>query len=130
MNTYAPVHDSTGKLMASVAIVASTQVRSIVVHWTDNDMMLKLAGERGWTPDSPDSLLDLVDESACEKTKTGFTSVTKAKEWARRHKALDLWGQPEIAVYVWPNDRKRSWERETERRLRLIGDGYGWEDVL
>jgi hypothetical protein len=100
----------------------------VVVEWVDTGQMYDLAKARGWTEEGADSLLDLVQEDECERTRE-FPSVTKAKAWARRNRTMDLWNEPDIRVYEWPNAARRSWEREQTRHLRYIGDGCGWEEI-
>jgi len=103
---------------------------TIVVSWCDEAQMMEKAKARGWTDDGLDgpSIHDLVDEGDCERDRE-FTTLSKAKDWARRNKTLDFWGQPSIRVYEWPDQRRLSWQRETVKRLRYVGDGCGWEDL-
>lgn len=98
-----------------------------MVRWVNAEKMTALARSRGMTDDG-DGLLDYASEDECSESRE-FPSVAKAKDWARRNKALDLWHQPEIAVDAWPNSRRLSWERETVRRLRYVGGGLGWEEI-
>ena len=102
--------------------------RSVVVEWTDTARVYALAKARGWTEDGPASLLDLVDEGECGETRE-FPSITKAKAWARRSRDRDLWNEPDIRVYAWPNEHRRSWEREQISHLRYVGDGLGWVEL-
>jgi hypothetical protein len=102
--------------------------RAVVVQWCDDATMMAAAKAAGWDEDSAASILDLVDEDIATKARE-FPSITKAKEWARRNKALDFWRQPAIKVYEWPNARRRDHERERVQFLRYVGDGLGWEDV-
>ena len=100
----------------------------VCVTWCDDAKMMATAKARGWTEDSVESIHDLVDEDECDESRE-FPSIAKAKDWARRNKALDFWQSPVIRVYAWPNARRFSWERETVKRLRYVGDGCGWEDI-
>lgn len=102
--------------------------KAVVVNWCDDAGMMALAKARGWTEDSSASILDLVDEDECDKTRE-FLTISKAKDWARRNRELDFWKQPSIRVYGWPDSRRRSWERETVKHLRYVGDGCGWDDI-
>lgn len=102
--------------------------RAVIVEWIDTATVIAKAKERGWTEESADSLHDVVDVDYYSKTRE-FPSVTKAKAWASRNKTRDLWNQPSIYVYEWPNANRRSWERERVRHLRYQGGGDGWEEV-
>ncbi len=104
-------------------------VIEVSVYWIDAALMQRLAIARGYLDDSSASWLDYVETDECEKSRGGFSSVTKAKAWAARNRGLDLWSQPEIACHEWPNARRLSYERTTTRRLRYVGDGYGWEEL-
>jgi hypothetical protein len=104
------------------------QVRSIVVNWIDEAAVIAAATKNGWT--AGESLADFVNDiNDYDKVKDGFSSVAKAKDWARRNRHLDVFGNPEVIVYEWPDERKLSWERERVQSMRYIGDGQGWEDV-
>lgn len=102
--------------------------RMVCVEWCDDATMTAAAKAAGWTEDSADSILDFVDETSAVKARQ-FQTIAKAKDWARRNKALDFWGQPSVKVYEWLNDKRRSWERERISHMRYVGDGFGWEDV-
>ena len=102
--------------------------KAVVVSWCNSQKMIALAKGRGWVEDA-DGLLDYVKEHEAEETRECPT-LAKAKDWARRNKASDFWGQPSIRVYTWPDRRRRSWQRETVRHIRLVGSGLGWEDIL
>ncbi len=103
-------------------------VRSIVVNWIDEAALIVAATKNGWT--EGESLADFVNDiNDYDKVKAGFSSVTKAKAWAVRHKRLDIFSSPEVIVYEWPNYRKFSWERERVRFLRYSGNGMGWEEL-
>lgn len=99
-----------------------------VVKWTDTGSVMKAAESKGWSENSADSLADVVDFDSHTKEKE-FASLAKAKNWARRNRSMDIWNEPDIAIYQWPNDRRLSWERETVRILRYIGNGLGWEEI-
>ena len=101
----------------------------IFVQWCDDGQMMARAKARGWTEDAPESVHDLVDEDECNETRE-FPSVAKAKAWASRNKARDFWRQPSIRIYQWPSTRRLSWERETVRHLRYVGDGLGWKELI
>ena len=100
---------------------------AVFVHWCDDKKMLATARALGWTEDSDDNILDLVDEDVADAERE-FPSITKAKAWARRNTALDFWRQPSIRVYSWPDRCRRSWQRETVRQLRYFGEGLGWDE--
>ena len=102
--------------------------RAFVAHWCDDKTLMQLARERGWHEESTDSLLDLVREDEADQARR-FDSLAKAKDWARRNRMLDLWHQPSVYVYEWPNEREFSWERETAVCWRYRGDGMGWEKM-
>jgi hypothetical protein len=102
--------------------------RQVTVQWCDDAEMVKMAKDRGWTEDSPFSILDLVEEGEASKSKT-FETMAKAKEWARRNKMNDFWRQPSVVVYEYPNNLMRSWQREIAKHLRYVGDGCGWDDL-
>lgn len=100
--------------------------QSIIVNWIDEATVIAAATKNGWT--LGESLADFVNDlNDYDKVKAGFSSVTKAKDWARRNKCLDVFGNPEVIVYEWPNERKRPWERERVQFMRYLGDGQGWE---
>jgi len=101
---------------------------AVIVQYCDNATMMALASARGWTEYSSDSIIDLVDEDEADVERE-FPTLTKAKDWSRRNKALDFWNQPSIRVYEWPDRRRFSWQRETVKHLRYVGDGCGWDDL-
>lgn len=115
--------------LAIVLMAKEQTMQTIVVHWCNDAKMMALAKERGWTEDSADSILDLVEEDEAE-TERGFPTITKAKEWARRNKTRDFWCQPSVRVYAWPDGRRMSWQRETVKHVRYVGDGCGWDHVI
>ncbi len=101
---------------------------AVVVNWCDDAKMMALAKARGWTEDSANSILDLVDEDEADEARE-FTTIAKAKGWARRNKERDFWRQPSVRVYAWPDRRRLSWQRETVKHVRYVGDGCGWDDL-
>lgn len=103
-------------------------VRLIVVEWCDSDRMLELARSRGWDENSEASILDLVEESEAEHGRQ-FATIASAKSWARRNKVKDFWQQPSVRVYEYPDVRCLSWQRETVKHIRYVGDGCGWDDL-
>ena len=106
----------------------NSPVRSIVVWWIDEATVIAKAKESGWQ--EGESLADYVNDlNDYDKTKVGFSSVTKAKAWAVRNKRLDVYNSPEVLVYEWPNYRKFPWERECIRHLRYCHPGRGWEEM-
>ena len=113
--------------------MSGNSARLIVVQWCDDATMMRLARARGYSKDGDASLLDLVEEWEAEQTRQ-FASMVRAKAWAVRNRNLDLWGQPSIVVYEWPDERRQDWKRETVEHLRYVGDASGtgsaWEDLL
>lgn len=106
----------------------NSAVRSIVVNWIDEATVIAAAKKNGWA--EGESLADYVNDiNDYDKVKAGFSSVTKAKAWAVRNKALDIFSSPEVIIYEWPNARKFHWERERVKFLRYVGGGEGWEEL-
>lgn len=107
-------------------------VRRTFASWIDDGAAQSAARAKGWTPDGADSLLDVlgvaIDCGDFDRVRE-FASAAKAKDWARRNKARDMWGQPEVVTYEWPDARQLSWERTCVKRERYIGDGLGWENI-
>lgn len=100
---------------------------AIVVDYCDGAKMVALAKARGWVEDT-DGILDFVEEYEASVERE-FPTLTKAKDWARRNKARDFWLQPAVRIYQWPDCKRLLWQRECVKHLRLIGDGYGWEEI-
>ena len=100
---------------------------AVIVNWCNDVKMVELAKARGWAEDT-DGILDFVEENEAKETRE-FPTLTKAKDWARRNKTRDFWHQPAIFVYEWPDRRRLSWQREVVTHIRLVGDGYGWDEI-
>ena len=101
---------------------------TVIVQWCDDALMMAAVKAAGWHEDSADSILDLVDEGSSYKERA-FPSMKKAKDGARRNKALDFWGQPSIKVYQYPCAKRRQWQAKCVAHLRYVGDGFGWEEL-
>lgn len=101
--------------------------QSVEVGWIDDADMQALARERGYVGEN--SLADFVDYGEVMRFKSGFSSVTKAKAWAVRNRTKDIFCNPEIRVYEYPDEHKHSYEAELVRYLRYIGSGDGWEEL-
>lgn len=106
----------------------TNSLSAIVVQWIDNTLLLQAAKDKGWTEEGNVDLTDVVDVDLFIKVRE-FPNLTRAKSWARRNRARDLWSQPCIVFFRWPDSRRLSWQRETTRRLRYVGDGLGWEET-
>lgn len=112
--------------MQTTYAAVAPAVRRVYVEWTDEARMISEATPKGWTEGA--SLADFIDMDAFYESRE-FPSVTKAKAWAVRNRKRDVWSQPEVTVYEWPDSNARSWERERVVSLRYQGDGDGWEEM-